>query len=376
VRQPRRRALQLQADVTLSIEVSASRPPRFRLGQRLQANVWHNRDRRRIRKTCKGTMRAPTPVTLTQAAEEFLEGARTGAIRTRNGTPYKPSTLRGLTTNLRKHILPTLGDRRLSDIRRVDLQDLAEQLLINYPPNSVWNIIGSVWPIFDRAVYREQLAVNPKKGLRLPMPDRAPRQIMSRAEALALIEAAPEEDRVLWATAFYSGLRIGELVGLRWQDVDLADGWIYVRRGWDQSDGEITPKSESGRRRVPIVGALREHLIAHKLRTGGRGHVFNAKTRLGAIDRKSTQRRADKAWKAAGLQRVTYHAFRHCFASMMIEAGINAKTLCTYMGHASITVTFDTYGHLMPGSEEQFVAMADAYHAQPLPRDNRATISG
>lgn len=127
------------------------------------------------------------------------------------------------------------------------------------------------------------------------------------------------------------------------------------------------------------MAPLREYLIAHKLRTGAAGrHVFSPTVGPnanggGAFSRKDTQKRADAAWKAAGLQRVTYHEFRHAFASTMIEAGINAKALQTYMGHKSITVTYDTYGHLMPGSEDQFVALAEAYHARP--RDSRATIS-
>ena len=65
------------------------------------------------------------------------------------------------------------------------------------------------------------------------------------------------------------------------------------------------------------------------------------------------QRRADKAWRAAGLERITPHACRHTFASLMIAAGVNAKALSTFMGHAKIGITLDRYGHLMPGSEAE-----------------------
>ena len=65
------------------------------------------------------------------------------------------------------------------------------------------------------------------------------------------------------------------------------------------------------------------------------------------------QERADEAWEVAGLEGLTPHACRHTFASLMIAAGVNAKALSTFMGHANISITLDRYGHLMPGSEEE-----------------------
>jgi integrase len=73
------------------------------------------------------------------------------------------------------------------------------------------------------------------------------------------------------------------------------------------------------------------------------------------------QRRADKTWTAAGLERITPHACRHTFASLMIAAGVNAKALSVFMGHANISITLDRYGHLMPGSEEEAAGLLAAY---------------
>jgi len=73
--------------------------------------------------------------------------------------------------------------------------------------------------------------------------------------------------------------------------------------------------------------------------------------------------RADKAWNAAGLDRITLHECRHPFASLMIAAGVNAKALSTFMGHANISITLDRYGHLMPGSEAEAADLLDAYLA-------------
>ncbi len=71
--------------------------------------------------------------------------------------------------------------------------------------------------------------------------------------------------------------------------------------------------------------------------------------------------RAYRAWSAAGLRGIGLHECRHTFASFMIAAGVNPKALCTYMDHSSVTITFDRYGHLMPGNEDQAAALLDAY---------------
>lgn len=74
---------------------------------------------------------------------------------------------------------------------------------------------------------------------------------------------------------------------------------------------------------------------------------------------------APKCWDDAGLPRLGFHEGRHTFASIGIAAGLNAKTLSTYLGHATITITLDRYGHLMPGSEVEARALLDAYLDRP-----------
>jgi integrase len=79
------------------------------------------------------------------------------------------------------------------------------------------------------------------------------------------------------------------------------------------------------------------------------------------FDPSSLRQRADQAWKAADLGRLTLHECRHTFASIAIAAGVNAKALSDYLGHSSIQTTFDRYGHLMPGSEDVAAGLIDAY---------------
>lgn len=187
-------------------------------------------------------------------------------------------------------------------------------------------------------------------------------RIASPLEARALLAALPRE-RALWATAMYAGLRLGELLGLEWDDVDFDHGLVHVRRSWDQDAGAIAPKSRAGLRAVPLSDTLRRHLAEHRLACGwGRGLVFGR-----SADRpfapNTPNNRAQRAWQAAGMNPIGLHECRHTFASFMIAAGVNAKALSVYMGHSSVTITFDGYGHLMPGNEAEAAALLDAYLA-------------
>src|SRR5262249_42103464 len=140
--------------------------------------------------------------------------------------------------------------------------------------------------------------------------------------------------------------------------------------------GIIEPKSQAGKRSVPIAAVLRESLIRHRLLAGrSEGFVFGA-----APDRPFTpsnaHRRACTAWRRASksrqklnqpeLERISLHECRHTFASLMIAAGVNAKALSTYMGHSSVTITLDRYGHLMPGNEEAAAGLLDTYLARSV----------
>jgi integrase len=352
-----------------------------------QANVWSARDGKRIRKTFKTlrearawrqevqvalrrrTMKAPSQLTLREAAEAWLAGAEDGTIRNRSGDRYKPSALRGYEQALRVRILPELGGARLSDVTHADLQDLADRLLAaGHDPSTIRNTFLPLRVLFRRAVARGDVAVNPTSGLELPAVRGRRDRIASPAEAEQLLEALPEHERALWAAAFYAGLRLGELRALRWEDVDLAAGVIRVRRAWDQKAGEIEPKSRAGVRDVPIPTVLRSYLAAHRLASKTDAGLVFGRTPSDPFNPATVNTRARKAWRAAELAPIGLHEARHTYASLMIAAGVNAKALSTYMGHSSVTITYDRYGHLMPGNADEAVALLDAY----LERNRRA----
>jgi integrase len=358
---------------------AGDRDGRCRCTPSYRANVWSARDKRRIRKSFstlaaakawrsetmvalrRGTMRAPTATTLREVWGVWLTGAREGSVRNRSGDAYKPSVLRGYEASMRLRVLPELGGARLSDLTRVTVQDIVDRMVVDgHHPSTIRNTLMPLRAIFRRALARGEVALNPIAAVEVPAVRGRRERIAPPMEAAALIAALPEEDRAVWATAFYAGLRLGELKALRDEDVDLEAGVIRVTRSWDRCEGVIEPKSRAGRRAVPIVAALRSHLAARKLRRGNAGGLFFSDGSR-PFNRDGLVARAEKAWKAAGLASIGLHEGRHTFASILIAAGVNAKALSTYLGHSSIQITLDRYGHLMPGNEEEAVALVDAY---------------
>lgn len=314
-----------------------------------------------------GGLRAPSATTFREAAELWLEQASRGAIRTKSGDAYKPSALRGYEQALRLRLLPPLGAHRLCDVTRSDLQRLVSAWQeAGLSPSSIRNTINAVRTIYRSADLLVEGAVppSPTLGLRLPAVRGRRERIASPDEATRLLEALPRGDRALWATALYAGLRLGELRALDWNHIDLASGTIAVERSFDPKAGFVEPKSRAGRRRVPVPSVLREALIEHKCMSGRDSGLVFGRSVEDPFSPSSVNLRATRAWTRAGLEPIGLHECRHTCASYFIAAGINAKTLSTFLGHASITTTLDRYGHLFPGSEAEAANLLDAYLAR------------
>ena len=350
-----------------------------------QAAVWSARDSRRIRKHFdtlsdakswrdesygklrRRELRAPSAMTFGEAAALWLLGVRAGSIRTRSGDEYKPSTIRSYEQALRGSrngdggLLRELGAIRLYDLCVDDVQAYADRLLAaGSQPSTIHNQIMPVRVICRWR--RREVAVNPTIGLSLPAVRSGRVRIASPAEAELLLAALANRDRALWATALYAGLRRGELMGLRWCDVDLARGVLEVAQAWDPKEHRmVSPKSTAGTRRVPIAAALRAFLVPLSLTAAIDSQRLVFGTGDVPFSASPLYERALRAWRKVGLRPICLHDCRHTFASLMIAAGVNAKALSTFMGHATISITLDRYGHLMPGAEDEAAALMDAY---------------
>ena len=310
----------------------------------------------------QGVRLAGTSQTLNEAAAAFIGGIEAGRIRSRTGERYRPAVVREYERALRLHVLPTLGGAQLLRIRRRDVQRVAADLLeAGADPSTIRNALKPLQVIFRLLVEDGELAANPCERLRLPAAEGRRERIAEPTEAAHLVAALRPDDRALWGTAFYAGLRRGELRALDWDDVELARGVIRVERSMSGYGEENGPKSRAGRRAVPIVGVLRDLLVEHPTVTGRNTGLVFGSTATQPFTPTAVRRRANTAWAREGLTPIGLHECRHTFASLLIAAGVNAKAITAYLGHASIQTTFDLYGHLMPGNEDEAVGLVDAY---------------
>ncbi len=318
----------------------------------------------------RGTLRVSGPTTVADAADAAVAGMTAGTIRTRSGDRYKPSAIRSYKQAFDVHARADLGAIRLGDIERRDVQRLADRMLgKDASPSTIRNSLMLLRVVFRRALRDGLIAVNPTTGVELPANRAEPIEIVSVPNAATSIAALDSErDRGIWATAFYAGLRCGELMALRWRDVDLAGGVLNVERSYDPKAKQfIEPKSQAGRRRVPIADILRSHLraLAIASRRSDPDALVFGDTPHTPFDYGAMLYRVRANWKAADVNPVGLHQARHTAASIFIAAGINIKVISTVMGHSSITITLDRYGHLMPGSIAEATGQLDAYLERP-----------
>jgi site-specific recombinase XerD len=173
------------------------------------------------------SLRAPTQITVEQAAWLWLEAAWTGRVRDRSGHLYKPGTLReyGRVLGLRVH--PEFGASRLSEPTRADLQDFVDGMLaMQLAPSTVRNtMMNLLQAIYRYAVRREIAAVNPTRDVDLPVARGRRERVATAVEAARLLDALSDADRPIWATAFYAGLRHhrGDLLLLRAPDARCSE---------------------------------------------------------------------------------------------------------------------------------------------------------
>jgi integrase len=203
-----------------------------------QANVWSKRDGKRIRKTFpslaaakawrtdamqglrQGKLRAPMKDTVRQAGEALIAGMRDSSVRDRSGKVYKASTRRSYRASLEQHVYPEFGGCKLSAVSFPDLQDFVDRLAAQgLDGSTIRNTVNPLRVMFRRARY--SVPVNPTTGLEIIARGEKPRRVVTAEVAARMVESIPLEERALRATAFFAGLRAGELQALRIEDIEL-----------------------------------------------------------------------------------------------------------------------------------------------------------
>lgn len=287
--------------------------------------------------------------------------------------PLRPRSRQRYEGVIRLHIVPAIGDvplRKLTPqhIARIYVE-LAER------GRSAHNVHAVLSGAMKQAVQWNLIARNPVAAVRSPKSTRRELVILEPDEIRALLRAARGDPfETLYVLAVYTGLRQGELLALRWGDIDLERAQVDVNATLSREDREWVRaplKTATSRRTValaePAIAALREHRVREAERLLAFGYRLNTATLL-FTDRWGdpingfhvTERRLKPLMRQAGLRVIRFHDLRHCCASLLLSEGVRPDVVSRMLGHSSPAMTMTIYAHLMPGDQETAVALLAA----------------
>jgi integrase len=299
-----------------------------------------------------------------------------------------PKTHASYTDAIHGHFTPALGALELTALRPTHIQGLYSRMLVSGRRDGRGGLsarsVGRYHQILHAALHqavRWQLLVrNPADAVEAP---RAPRREIATvsAEQARRLMAAGDETTIgpFVRLALLTGMRRGELLGLRWSDVDLDGAKIHVQQTAQRIDGQGIvfrhPKTRLSRRAIALspdaVIVLRSHRRRQaeaRLLAGPAyvDHDLVFATGIGTPIEPSNLRRSWLAvTESAGLPGLRIHDLRHAHATIMLGQGVHPKIVSERLGHASVNITLDTYSHVLPGLQEAAAAQLDAVFAEP-----------
>jgi len=311
--------------------------------------------------------------TLDQARRGTLPGmVRTGATFADAAAGYlryveqdrgrKPSTIRGYRSTIEAHLLPAFGEMAIEDVTT----EVIEQWAAGLSAAQRHKLLIQMHGILGRAKKVYGLQVNAAAEVeRFPVKASGDIQVFSPEEVWALVRAAEsEQDAAVFLTAAFTGLRMGELLALRWRDVDFAGEAVRVRASYYL--GQLTTPKSGKVRAVPLAPAVATALAGLSRREDwvGDDDLVFVGVAGGYLDGSALRRRYKLALAAAGLRSLRFHDLRHTFGTRMI-AKADIRRVQEWMGHADVQTTM-RYLHYAP-REEDARLVAEAFEVEGAP---------
>ena len=305
--------------------------------------------------------------TVRQYLETWLEESARPAIR--------PATYDSYACLVRMHLIPELGHVPLAKLTPHQVQSMLNRKLASgLAPRRVAMIRGVLRTALNQALRWGLVARNVAALVSPPRAAHFEVRPLDPAQARAFLKAV-HGDRLeaLYTVALAIGLRQGEALGLRWDDVDLDAGVMHIRHALQRIDGKlqlVEPKSARSRRTIVLPDVVRNTLRAHRARQTQQrlavgaeweegGFVFT--TELGRpLNDSNVTHMFQRHLARAGLPRQRFHDLRHACASLMLAQGVSPRVVMELLGHSQITLTLDTYSHVMPGLQADAAAKMHA----------------
>ena len=259
----------------------------------------------------------------------------------------KPTTVKGYRSNLSRHIYPFFGDKRLDEITTEDIQQFLNEKK-SLARNTVHTMLVLIGEVLTSAYEDKLIPVDPSKSKRISIVSRGktersalkPEQLKAIIKGIAT-ELKDDDERRLLALLVFTGMRRGEVLGLRWEDIDFQKKLIHVERNvtYAHNQPEITStKTASGKRIVPLDDRLEEFLKP----IDSTGYVLGREAPLtNMVFRRLYKSISEKI----DLYGATPHVFRHSYITTLAKAGIDLKTIQRISGHANVTIPLNIYTH-------------------------------
>ncbi|MCL2496121.1 MAG: site-specific integrase [Clostridiales bacterium] len=307
----------------------------------------------------------PSNLTLGEWLDTWMKEYKKNSVR--------PATYTSYHHNIEKHIRPALGNVELQKLRPDHIQTLLNSMARGSKtktPLAPWTVLkvkNILSGALEQAIRNQIMPYNPAKATVPPKLEQKDIRVLTETEQKLFIDALKGHRlEALYLLALATGMRRGEIMALTWDCVDFKNKSIAVKGSISRikdPDTGITaliysdPKTKSGRRQIPILPNMIPVLQAHQKRQEAEkaeaGSAWNKQNLVfcstvgTVIEPRRVCTTMDKITDAAGLPRFTFHALRHTFATRMLEANVPAKVVQDVLGHADVTLTLNTYSHVI-----------------------------
>src|SRR5712692_6939 len=285
----------------------------------------------------------------------------------------KVSTQSSYQTNLHRYVLPWLGETRLRDWRKAEIQAwlsaLSESGLSRQTVKNIWSALSSV---LRSAVDWGYIEVNPAHGVRLPA--RQPRAFVflpAPEQVAQILKQLPEPSYTLMLLLVGTGLRVGEAIGLRWEDIDLNRKNLTVRR--DIWHGQVnSPKYAASERVIPLGPILAEHLQS---RLQGEGSwIFAGESGRPLDPRNLAKRQLQSVLDRLQIPRFSWHRLRKLHSTYLGDLSVSPRIMQAQLGHADAALTLNIYTQVVPESQRRAIENLEGLLFRNVPKEKEETV--
>ena len=282
--------------------------------------------------------------------------------------PYiKETTYQLYRRNIENHLRPWLGKMPLREIVNNDLQNMVNDLREKLAPSTLHGLCRQVKSILSSAVKEHLIVISPYEEIRLPKFRQKQPRVLAESEQSRLEQLTMETGNLNYLVCLYTGLRVGELCALRYEDINFEENTLSVCRSVkrvssDSQNGTATklvvgdPKTESSVREIPLPFFLSK-MLSDQMESNGasEGDYIFRNSKGSAADPRTVQKQFERLLKKAGIRGVHMHTLRHTFAMRCLERGMGYKALSEILGHSSSDTTIKCYDNCTKESKQKLM---------------------